>query len=616
MFIRKYKNTSKKTGKTYNSFAIVDSVRLGDSIVQKVILNLGSNFDLPQNMWSMLLKKVKKYLYNEQSLFEISFYPEYDILAKDIADKIIAKDNQKLEKETVNIDSDILKTRKSEINGEDFRTAGPEHVSLHGAERLGLLEALSSLNIGEEKARIGLASVIARMVHPGSERETFRWLSNDSSLCELLGIGVNSENSLHRAIDVIYENKGLIETKVYDKLQGIFSSVPKVTFYDLTNTFFEGQPVAEKAKRGHSKEKRSDCPLVTLGCVLDERGFVMRSEIFPGNVSEPSTLETMLAKLKATKVGQVVMDKGIATAENIKWLNEHNYSYVVVSREQKRVFDFSKAKPIQTKSKAEVLIYKEITEDQSESRLYCYSENRSLKESAIWGKKASQFETELKKIDQGLSKPRCQKDKNVIERRIGRLFQRWAGISQHYKVNVEDNSSIKGDKEPLLATKVNWEKHVVSGTMMEQPGVYCIRSNNLSVSAEEMWRTYSQLTDIEAVFRSLKSELGIRPIYHTRPDRIESHVFIAVLAYQCVQIIRSTLKSSGINDSWQTIRNSLATHGRFTITFPNVERNKLEAIRKAMKPNSKQADIYRALRITNSPGGVIFGRTIPQPTTK
>jgi transposase len=481
-------------------------------------------------------------------------------------------------------------------------------VSLNGAERLGLLEAFKSLNIGDEKAKIGLAAVIARMVHPGSERETFRWLCNDSSLCELLGIEVNSENSLHRTIDLLYEYKDIIECKIYNTINSIFNTVSSVTFYDLTNTFFEGQPTAEKACLGHSKEKRSDCPLITLAIALDSRGFVMRSEIFPGNVSEPSTLEAMLAKLQATKAGQVVMDKGVATADNVKWLNDNGYTYLVVNREQKRIFDFEKGTPIQTKSNSEVLIYKEMTEDGSESRLYCYSEARSLKESAIWNRKAEKFESELKKIDEGLSKPRCQKEKIVIERRIGRLFQKWSGISQHYTVNVDDNSKIKDEKEQLLATKITWTKNVATGSMMELPGVYRIKSNNISMSAVKMWQTYSQLTDIEAVFRSLKSELGLRPIFHQKEEMIESHLFISVLAYKCVQIIRNILKSSGNNDSWQTIRNCLASHGRLTFTLPNEESGFEEIIRKALKPSSLQADIYRTLRITCRPGGMLANK--------
>jgi hypothetical protein len=165
----------------------------------------------------MLIEKIKKYLHNEPTLFKNSFNPEYDILAKDIADKIIAKEAEKLDLKNNDQDFDVIKTRRSEIDGEDFRTVGAEHVSLWGAERIGLLEVFNSLNIGEEKAKIGLAAVIARMVHPGSERETLRWLFDDSSLLELLGIDINSENSLHRTIDLIYENKDFIESKIYSQ---------------------------------------------------------------------------------------------------------------------------------------------------------------------------------------------------------------------------------------------------------------------------------------------------------------------------------------------------------------------------------------------------------------
>jgi transposase len=312
----------------------------------------------------------------------------------------------------------------------------------------------------------------------------------------------------------------------------------------------------------------------------------------------------MLTRLKATNVGLVVMDRGVATADKIKWLNENQYTYLVVNRESKRIFDSSKANPIQTKSNSEVQIYKEITEDGLEARLYCYSESRSLKEEAIWAKKDEQFLTELKKIRDGLHKKRCQKDKVLIERRIGRLFEKWSGISQHYKVKVEDNSETKTDKEPLLAINIIWTKEIVAGSMMELPGVYCIKSNDINMSAESMWKTYTQLTDIEAVFKSLKSELGLRPIYHRKEQRIESHLFITVIAYQCVQIIRKVLKNSGINDSWLTIRNNLASHGRITMMLPN-DNGGCEKIRKSFKPNEWQVTIYRTLRITNRPGETI-----------
>jgi hypothetical protein len=604
MYIRKHKNTSKRTGKTYISFAIVDSERIGDTTVQKTILTLGSNFTLPEEKWCMLVKKIQLQLYGQQTLFEDSFNKEYDILAKNLADQIIAKRIAAAEKKESLNNSDVIKVKRSEIDGELFRTVGPEHVSLYGAQRIGLLEIFDSLDIGKDKAKLALAAVMARMVHPSSERETFRWLRDNSSLSELLGIEINSEASLHRIADIIYENKSIIELKINNNINNLFKTISCVTFYDLTNSYFEGHPKCDKAKRGHCKSKRKDCLLITLAVVLDSYGFVIRSEIYSGNISEPSTLQEVLTNLQATDLGKVVMDQGIATAENVRWLQQNNYKYLVVNREQKRTFNFKNAMPLQTKGNYQVQIYKELTKDGLEARLYCYSEKRDLKESAIWARKAEKFEAELAKINDGLTKHRNKKDKEVIDRRIGRLFEKCSGISRHYTVSVEDNAATKSDKEPLLATKILWTKNTITGTTMDKPGVYCIKSNELDMSAEEMWRTYSQLTDIESVFRSLKSELGLRPIFHQKEERIESHLFLSVLAYQCVQSIRNILKSSGIIDSWWSIRECLNSHGRLTYILPD-EKGGIEKIRKAMKPESCQVDIYRALRITQRPGGQI-----------
>jgi hypothetical protein len=613
MFIRRYKNTNKKTGKTYQYFAIVNSERIGNITQQKTILKLGSDFNLPEEKWGMLIKKVQKHLTGQQSLFETSFNKEYDILAKKIADEIIANRIEQQENITKTDNSDIISVSRSGIDGENFRSVGVEHVALCGAQNLKLLEIFKSIGLDDEKAKIGLAAVVARMAHPGSERETFRWLNNDSSLCELLNVNIDYEKLLHRIVEEIYDNKQKIEKKIIDNINHLINATSVAVFYDLTNTYFESNNSAEKAKRGHSKEKRTDCPLITLAVVLDFYGYVIRSEIFPGNASEPKTMEVMLNKLQAIPAGKVIMDRGIATADNIQWLNEHGYSYLVVNREQKRAFNFDQAIPIKTKSGNIVQIYKEFTDDMKEARLFCYSENRSLKESAIWQKKSTEFEEQLKKIDEGLTKKRCQKEKIAIERRIGRLFEKYSGISQHYSVSVEDNSLIKSENEQLIATKIQWSKKPVPGSMMEKPGVYCLRSNDLKMSPQDMWYLYSKLTDIESVFRSLKNELGLRPIYHHKESSIESHLFITVLAYQCVQYIRSTLKASGINQSWWSLRNCLASHGRMTFVLPK-EEGSCELIRKTLKPEIGHVAIYRALRITNRPGVIRCTTKPPKPT--
>jgi transposase len=159
----------------------------------------------------------------------------------------------------------------------------------------------------------------------------------------------------------------------------------------------------------------------------------------------------------------------------------------------------------------------------------------------------------------------------------------------------------KSSQEPLIATKIIFEKKPLQGSMMDKPGVYCLKSNIISMTADEMWTQYSKITDIEAVFRSLKTDLGIRPIYHQTECRIESHIFIAIIAYQCVQIIRKILNTVDINESWDTIRNILASHGRVTIVLPT-ENGTIERIRITSDPENWQVNIYRALRISTHPG--------------
>jgi hypothetical protein len=273
----------------------------------------------------------------------------------------------------------------------------------------------------------------------------------------------------------------------------------------------------------------------------------------------------------------------------------------VVNREQKRNFSFDQAITIKTNTDNEVKIYKNLTEDGTEAILYCYSENRDLKESSIWLKKCDKFEAEVKHINDGLTKPRCQRDLVKIQRRLGRLLQKYSGVSQHYTITVFDNSCTKSSHEPLNATNIILVKKPLPGSMMDQPGVYCLRSNILTMSAEQMWRQYSKITDIESVFRSLKSELGLRPIYHYKDNTIEGHIFLTILAYQCVQMIRSVLKASGINDSWWAIRNSLASHGRVTFVL-STDKGGYEHIRLAIEPESWQVSIYRTLRISYRPG--------------
>ena len=138
--------------------------------------------------------------------------------------------------------------------------------------------------------------------------------------------------------------------------------------------------------------------------------------------------------------------------------------------------------------------------------------------------------------------------------------------------------------------------------MATHPGVYCLRSNELTWDEARLWRTYTMLTDLESVFRSLKSELGLRPVFHSKESRSDGHLFITVLAYQCVQAIRTTLKKAGINDSWSQLRRTLLVQQRVTTSLRRKDGRTIH-LRKSTLVEPELMAIYQTLQINPAPGG-------------
>ena len=208
---------------------------------------------------------------------------------------------------------------------------------------------------------------------------------------------------------------------------------------------------------------------------------------------------------------------------------------------------------------------------------------------------AGRFEAGLQKIADGLSKPRAEKRYDKLLERIGRLKEKSRGAGQHYTVNLAKDDSGK------TATALTWEKSAVTGTMATHPGVYCLRSNELNWDEENLWRTYTMLTDLESVFRSLKSELGLRPLFHSKEDRSDGHLFITVLAYQCVQV-RVKLKEAGINDSWARLRDTLSVQRRVTTSLRCRDGRTIH-IRKSTVAEPALLAIYQTLGVNPASGG-------------
>jgi len=503
-------------------------------------------------------------------------------------------------------DSDAIDYREVDLDSLELsrqRSVGGEHATLEALRFLGLDKKLRELGFNGPQAAAAIGTIIGRACEPGSELATHGWLQERSGLGELIGYDFDrlSLYSMYQASDQLLGRKAAIEKHLYEQEHNLFGLLETITLYDLTNTFFEGQSKGNGlAAHGHSKEKRSDCPLVTLGLVLDSSGFPRRSHVFEGNVNEPKTLAEMLRDLEqgGSPGGErptVVMDAGIATEDNIVWLQEHEYPYLVVSRKKHRQFDESQSVVVKKDDDCTVRVQKVCDEQTGETLLYCHSTRREQKDRAIGDRFVRRFEEDLQKLANGLHKKRCLKKYDKVMVKIGRLRQKYSRVSRQYVISVEH------DEPSGNATKITWQRQPVPETTDTWPGVYCLRTSQSGWDESTLWNTYTMLTDLEAVFRSLKSELGLRPIHHQITKRVSGHLFITVLAYHLVHAIRVRLKQAGIHSSWSGLRKILSTQSRVTVSM-QCRNGTTVHVRKSTRPEANQQEIYSALGIKSYPG--------------
>jgi len=594
VFIRRTQTRRAGDGSAYSTCRLVRSERRGDKVRQRTLLNLGRHFEIEREAWPALCARIEDLLDGQPSL--IADLPAaVESEAQRIAALLLARGLG----ETSERPSDGMTVHPDSLALVRPRSVGVEQVGLWAMEQAGLMPLLEDLGVNGALRAAAAGSIVGRMAHPASERETHRWLGRDSGLGELLGVDYEAMGAmqLYRASDALVRHRDAIEAQLYERAMDLFGLSATVTLFDLTNTYFEGDAARQPlARHGHSKEKRDDCPLLTLGLVLDGAGFVCRSRVFAGNVREHTTLQGMLDGLGAPADALVVMDRGIATEAQIAWLRDSGYRYLVVSRQRKREFDAEAAEPIATVSGQTLHLDRRVCERTGEVRLNCYSEERAQKERAMVERLCARYEADLARLAGSLSRPRARRKPEQVHERIGRLKAKHRRVARYYTLSV----TVDHDRVEAVA----FTRNPAPGSRADLPGVYCLRTNLMDWDAERLWKTYVTLTDLEAVFRCLKSELGLRPIHHRVPRRTEGHLFIAVVAYQLVQIVRTRLRERGHNESWTALRNRLASRCRVTATFRCADGRTLH-LRKATAIEPHQKPIYHILGIDPEAGGFV-----------
>lgn len=608
MYIRATKTFNKKTATEYVTYRLVEAYKTEKGPRQRIIMNLGT-LDLPKSQWRHLASILEARLAGQYSLTEddqeLSHLADQLIKHHEyVADHMREKQERHKKANIVGIDLNSVQTTGS-------RSLGPELVADAFWKRLGFEQILAGLGFDYKSIALAKAVIIGRLLAPGSEYSTWEWFQNRSSLPELMptDIGNLGKNPFYAIGDLLYEHKEKIEHALESREKDLYSLTRAVVLFDLTNMYFEGSELGNSlAKRGKCKSNRTDCPLVTLALAVDAFGFPVFSQIYGGSQSEPETLDAVLNRLFPNGkplfdscLPTIIMDRGIATKENITLIKGYNLPYTVIERrpvEKEYVAEFETARDTfeqiispeeqKQKSAAEAVYVKKIAQEET-SRILVFSEGRKQKEAAMDTLKEKRFLEDLTKLGQSVNKGTIhQKDK--VAQRVGKIRAKYPTVQRYYTIDISRDE--KGDK----AVGLTFTQKPLRDERAILTGCYVIETTQTELTAPEIWHQYMLLGHVEAAFRDLKSDLGIRPIYHQKAERTQAHLFIGVLAYHIMVSIEHELRSQSEHREWRTIRNLLSTHNRSTVVMTG-EDETIYHIRVSGMPETEQARIYKMLSI-------------------
>lgn len=612
MYIKKVIKKNKGYSKQFGYLHLVENVRTDKGPRQRLILNLGS-IDIQEEKYKELANCIEGLISGQNPLLSID--PAIAVCAQKAAKRIIEKKvkDQAIDKMAVYKKDapDYKLVDVSSLDPHTIRSIGPEYVCHSIWKELKMDDILLSNNVPEHFLPLIETLVVGRLLAPGSERHTWTWAENLSAIFELTGKPERfSLASFYRAADHVFRVKDAIESHLSMKEKELFNLPEMLCFFDLTNTYMEGQASGNsKAKRGHSKEKRSDCKLLTLALIVDEQGFAKYSHLYAGNQNEGKTLPEMIellmkARPDLSKNRTVIMDAGIATAENIQYSKDNQFHYIVVSR-SKSMFspdDTEQLKVIHQDDDRNFKLEVLRLEKENEAYLLCRSTGRILKDKGIRVTQEEHFIDRLEYYKNGLGKKGHTKSYTKIVEMIGRLREKYPRASKLYNVKVvlKENPSAP-DKNN--ATDIIWEKRVEDQLNMD--GCYILRTDHMDMTDLEIWKTYVMLTRVESAFRCLKSSLGLRPVFHQIKRRSDAHMFITVLAYHILHIIEQRLRFHGDHRSWETIREILSTHKRLTIEYNVKEQERIIRyhLNLCSRPEPIHNEIYYRLNLSGVPLG-------------
>ena len=587
MFLRP--NHRIKDGKDHTYWSLVETVRTPDGPRQKTLCYLGELNGSAQARW---LKTIE--VFNEQGEAEqLKLFPSHIEPPAD--------------------DPHVARVLLNKVHLERTRQFGACYLGLELWKRLELdrffEEAIDRAPADVPWSRIAALLTINRLCAPGSELAVEQRWYPSTALDDLLGIeeGKINDTRLYRCLDRILPHKTKLEGHLKDRYGSLFGAEFDVLLYDLTSTYVEGAAEDNPMmRRGYSRDHRPDCEQMVIALIVNSEGFPFSYETFDGNRADVSTVETML-RMVERKYGKArriwIFDRGIVSEENLAAIRKRGGQYLVgTPRSQMKRFEAELVKEDWTQVRPEVKVKQVPIPQGEETYILCRTEGRQEKEKAIRKRFSSRMEDALKRLAKTIAAGRL-KDRNKMERRLGGIQARHASVRDMYEVALDDTPEgvrllwqVKEDRE-------KWRKL--------REGSYMLRTNLKADTAEQLWSQYMQLTEAEAAFRALKSQLSIRPLFHQLESRVKAHVMVAFLGYALWVTLKYLLKRrppivpqetlSGVDNavplSPMKAIALLSTLQSADIILPTTDGRELR-LRRVTEPSPEQKSLLHQLRLS------------------
>jgi len=569
MFLRSYKR--KKNGKWHEYFSVVENRRVASGkTVQRTVLYLGEITVSQEDTWRKTLEV-------------------FDADSGKRRQKLLFADNTPI----AECDVDSIKVKLSQMQLCQPRSFGNCWLGCELWQKLGLDE-FWTVRLDDSRSDISWAKVLKllvvnRLISPGSEFYIHRQWFDKTAMDELLNTDyrIAAKDRLYRCLDRILEHKEDLCKHLKSKWEDMFGIEFDVLLYDLTSTYFEGLCEQNpKARFGYSRDKRSDCRQVVIALIVTPDGFPIGYEVLPGNTLDKTTLRFFLKKIESMygKARRVwVMDRGIPTEDVLSQMRDENIQYLVGTPRARLNKLQDKLLDLDWKQANDNVAVKLLAED-NELYVLAKSKDRRAKERAIRKYK-------LRKYLQGLARLRknCRNRDRLLER-LGALKQQAGRSIKCVDLTIPPQGRrVTPGNFSYSFNRETYKK------MILRDGMYLLRTNLTETRPDVIWERYVLLTQVEAAFKSLKSDLAVRPVYHQIEHRVAAHIFVAFLAYCLMITLRQKLRYYAPGLTGRDVLDKLSAIVMIDVLIPTTDGRTLE-MRRHSQPELEQRIILDKLQ--------------------